>query len=193
MIQITAFERQTKWNALMNRRLAETVDLLTQVKQACWNVKRPQTAGLHELFGQIAREVECYTDMVAERIVQLGGIARGTARAAAVYSRLDEYPLVVGGGSHVEAVTKALADFRCDAYISIGELSVLGDTDTANLFAEICCGIDKWLEIVQAWPKTYQHPTSTVCNNLAERDLIKSLKQDTPSPAFRFKGDFIQV
>ena len=108
MIQITAIERRAQWSALMNRRLAETVDLLTQVKQACWNVKRTQTASLHELFGAIAKEVERYTDMVAERIVQLGGIARGTVRAAAIYSRLDEYPLVVGGGSHVEAHVAAI-------------------------------------------------------------------------------------
>ena len=82
MIQSTSFEKRAQLNALMNQCLAEMVDLLTQVKHACWNVKRTQTASLHELFDEIAKEVECYSDMVAERIVQLGGIARGTVRAA---------------------------------------------------------------------------------------------------------------
>src|SRR5262249_38421977 len=34
--------------------------------------------GLHELFDKIAEEVESYVDVIAERIVQLGGIAEGT-------------------------------------------------------------------------------------------------------------------
>lgn len=199
MIQIRGLEKQTQWNALMNQRLAEAVDLQTQVKQACWNVKRNRTASLHELFDEIAREVECYSDMVAERIVQLGGIARGTVRAAAVYSRLDEYPLVVGSGNHVEAVARALADFRRDAYASIGEMSDLGDEDTANLFAEICCGIDKWLEIVQARSKTVQSqlrhhpltPARTSRDSLVNHKLIKPLKR-SPASDFRFLTKFRQ-
>jgi starvation-inducible DNA-binding protein len=189
MIRITELEKQAQWNALMNQRLAEAVDLLTQMKQACWNVKRTQTASLHELFDEIAKEVECYSDMVAERIVQLGGIARGTVRAAAIYSRLDEYPPVVGGGNHVEAVARALTDFRRDAYASIGEISALGDGDTANLFAEICCGIDKWLELVQARSKMARYqlrnhqltPMSASRNSLVNRDLIKPLKRNPVS------------
>ena len=34
-------------------------------------------------------------DMIAERIVQLGGIAEGTARVAASRSQLEEYPLAI--------------------------------------------------------------------------------------------------
>src|SRR5690242_4357840 len=61
-------------NALINQRLADVVDLQMQLKQAHWNVKGPHFIGLHELFDRIAEEVETYVDMVAERIVQLGGI-----------------------------------------------------------------------------------------------------------------------
>src|SRR5438045_3010260 len=79
--------RRLELNALMNRRLADVVDLQMQMKQAHWNVKGPHFIGLHELFDQVAEEVETYVDMVAERIVQLGGIAEGTVRAAAARSR----------------------------------------------------------------------------------------------------------
>lgn len=65
--------------------------------------------GLHELFDKIDEAVEAYVDLVAERIVQLGGIAGGTARVAAGRSRLEDYPLTIADGSaHVEAVSKAL-------------------------------------------------------------------------------------
>ena len=69
---------------LMNQRLADAVDLQLQMKQAHWNVKGPHFIGLHELFDKIDEAVEEYVDSIAERIVQLGGIAEGTVRVAAV-------------------------------------------------------------------------------------------------------------
>src|SRR5580698_3547286 len=81
---------RSELNALINQRLADVVDLQMQLKQAHWNVKGPNFIGLHELFDKIAEEVESYVDEIAERIVQLGGIAQGTVRAAAARSRLDE-------------------------------------------------------------------------------------------------------
>src|ERR1700693_4922040 len=85
--------RRSELNALMNQRLASAVDLQTQMKQAHWNVKGPSFIGLHELFDKVDEAVESYVDMIAERIVQLGGIAEGTARVAAARSQLEEYPL----------------------------------------------------------------------------------------------------
>src|SRR3954469_11600913 len=73
--------------ALINQRLADVVDLKTQIKQAHWNVKGPHFIGLHKLFDKIAEDVEEYTDLIAERAVQLGGIAEGTARVVAERSR----------------------------------------------------------------------------------------------------------
>jgi starvation-inducible DNA-binding protein len=86
--------RRSALIALMNQRLADAVDLQMQMKQAHWNVKGPHFIGLHELFDQIDEAVESYVDLIAERIVQLGGIAEGTARSAAARSRLEEYPLM---------------------------------------------------------------------------------------------------
>src|SRR5258706_457630 len=73
-------QRRSELNALMNQRLADAVDLQMQMKQAHWNVKGPHFIGLHELFDKIDEAVEAYVDLIAERIVQLGGIAEGTAR-----------------------------------------------------------------------------------------------------------------
>src|SRR6476619_3798249 len=64
---------------LLNQRLADVLDLQLQLKQAHWNVKGPNFIALHELFDEVAEDVEDYVDTIAERIVQLGGIAEGTA------------------------------------------------------------------------------------------------------------------
>ncbi len=138
-------------NALINQRLADAVDLQMQLKQAHWNVKGPHFIGLHELFDKIGEEVESYADLTAERIVQLGGIAQGTVRAAAARSRLDEYPLAIADGmAHVEAVARALSTFGREARMTIDEADKLGDADTADLFTEISRGVDKWLWFVEA-------------------------------------------
>jgi starvation-inducible DNA-binding protein len=38
---------------LLNERLAEAIDLQLQAKQAHWNVKGPNFAGLHDLFDRV--------------------------------------------------------------------------------------------------------------------------------------------
>jgi starvation-inducible DNA-binding protein len=136
---------------LLNARLADAIDLQTQTKQAHWNVKGPNFIGLHELFDQINEAVEDYVDDIAERAVQLGGVAEGTARMAAKRSSLGEYPASAATGrSHVEALSSALAAFGKLARKGITDANDLGDLNTADLFTEISRGIDKWLWFVEA-------------------------------------------
>jgi starvation-inducible DNA-binding protein len=138
-------------NTLMNLRLASAVDLQAQMKQAHWNVKGPSFIGLHELFDKVDEAVEDYVDKIAERIVQLGGIAEGTVRVAAARTRLPEYPLDIAEGmAHVEAVSRALSSFGKEARATIDEANALDDADTADLFTEVSRGIDKWLWFVEA-------------------------------------------
>jgi starvation-inducible DNA-binding protein len=70
-------------------------------------VKGPYSIGLYELFDKIAKEVKDSGDMIAERIVQLGGIAVGTVRAAASRSRPGEYPLNIADGAVAKAPVRA--------------------------------------------------------------------------------------
>jgi starvation-inducible DNA-binding protein len=136
---------------LLNARLADCIDLQTQTKQAHWNVKGPNFIALHELFDKINEDVEDYVDDIAERAVQLGGVAEGTARMAAKRSSLSEYPVkAVDGRSHVEALSSVLAVFGSAARKAINQANDLGDMDTADLFTEVSRGIDKWLWFVEA-------------------------------------------
>lgn len=147
--------RRAELNDLMNQRLACAVDLQMQMKQAHWNVKGPSFIALHELFDKIAEAVESYVDLIAERIVQLGGVAEGTVQVSASDTLLDEYPLDIGEGTaHVNAVAKALSSFGHEMRVSINEATELDDADTADLFTEISRGIDQWLWFVEAHAQT---------------------------------------
>ena len=85
---------RAKVTEILNQTLAATLDLKTQTKQAHWNVKGMDFYQLHELFDEIATELEEYVDMVAERVTALGSVAMGTARIAAANSILSEYDFV---------------------------------------------------------------------------------------------------
>jgi starvation-inducible DNA-binding protein len=136
---------------LLNRRLADSVDLSTQVKVAHWNVKGPDFIALHELFDEIHESMIEYSDLIAERAVQLGGIAEGTARVAAERSEMDEYPMsVLPGTAHVDALSSALSAFASRTRRGIDEADDLGDQATADIFTEITRGLDKWVWFVEA-------------------------------------------
>lgn len=136
---------------LLNARLADSIDLQTQTKQAHWNVKGPSFIALHKLFDEINSDVEDYVDEIAERVVQLGGVAEGTARIVAKGSTLPEYPASLTDGlSHVDALSTALAAFGKSVRQAIEDANTFGDLDTADLFTEVSRGIDKWLWFVEA-------------------------------------------
>jgi len=145
---------------LMNNRLADCIDLQSQCKQAHWNVKGPHFIGLHKLFDEIYEATGEYIDLIAERVVQLGGIAEGTTRVAAQRSSLREYPLVISSGEeHVAALSDVLAQFSGKARAAIDELEDLEDPDSMDILTEVSRGVDQWLWFVEAHQQT--RPVST--------------------------------
>lgn len=137
--------------SLLNQRLADCIDLKAQCKQAHWNVKGPSFIALHKLFDDIADDIEEYGDLLAERVVQLGGVAEGTIRIVAGRSRLIDYPLALSAGAeHVAALSDALAQCGRTARIGIEEMNELQDADSADILTEISRGVDKWLWFVEA-------------------------------------------
>ena len=136
---------------ILNQSLAATLDLKTQTKQAHWNVKGTDFFQLHELFDEMAGELEEYVDMVAERVTALGGTALGTARMAASESILPEYPLdAVGGMEHVTALADRYSAYGKHLREAIDLTDDLGDADTADLYTEVSRTIDKRLWFLEA-------------------------------------------
>jgi starvation-inducible DNA-binding protein len=136
---------------LLNARLADAIDLGTQVKYAHWNVKGPNFIALHELFDKIAENVEDQVDTIAERVTALGGRAQGTLVAAARGTSLKPYPEdTTGGAAHVEALSAVLADFGRKVRAGIDQAAGFGDADTSDLFTGISRETDKNLWFLEA-------------------------------------------
>lgn len=143
--------KREKLIQLLNQSLADAMDMKSQAKQAHWNVKGPSFMALHELFDQVAGEIETHVDDIAERITSLGGVALGTVRIAAERSALSQYPLEISDGTaHVDALSTALADFGKRVRKNIDASEELGDADTADLYTGISRGVDKLLWFIEA-------------------------------------------
>jgi starvation-inducible DNA-binding protein len=137
--------------ALLNARLADGLDLQMRAKQAHWNVKGPHFQALHLLFDGVASAVSGWNDDLAERAVQLGGIAEGTVVAVATASSLEAYPpFAVDGRAHLEAMAASLATFGASVRAAVDEATRLGDAGTADLLTGVSRGADKQLWLVEA-------------------------------------------
>jgi starvation-inducible DNA-binding protein len=118
----------------LNARLADGLDLHSQIKVAHWNVRGPQFPSLHPLFETMATGLAMHNDALAERAVTLGTLARGTARHVASASRLPEYPQETTRDlEHVRLLAE-----RIEVYLAgLRESRVLaekeGDPDTVDL------------------------------------------------------------
>lgn len=129
----------------LNARLADGLDLHSQIKVAHWNVKGPQFAALHPLFETFAVSLANHNDALAERAVTLGGRAFGTARHVAKHSALPDYPQETTRDlEHV-----GLLGERIDAYLrGLRELRAVaekaGDTDTVDLSTAVIAEFEKY-------------------------------------------------
>jgi starvation-inducible DNA-binding protein len=142
---------RSKVVGILGDRLADATDVMLASKQAHWNVKGRTFFQLHELFDKINESAEEWVDLIAERIVQLGGTADGTVQATAKRTSMAPYPLEIASGEdHVEAMSNALASFGKKVRSAIDKTGKAGDADTADIFTEISRDVDKYLWFVEA-------------------------------------------
>src|SRR5690348_6927674 len=135
--------RRTISDAL-NARLADGLDLHSQIKVAHWNIKGPQFAALHPLFETFAVGLAAHNDTLAERAVTLGGKAYGTARHVAGSSHLPDYPQETTCDlEHVKLLAERFDKYLVGVREARSLAEKLGDTDTVDLFTQIVTEFEK--------------------------------------------------
>jgi starvation-inducible DNA-binding protein len=128
----------------LNARLADGLDLHSQIKVAHWNIKGPQFASLHPLFESFAVSLAEHNDSIAERAVTLGALAHGTTRHVAKASRLAEYPQdTTRDLEHVRLLADRFETYLGGMRESRGVAEKNGDTDTVDLLTGIITEFEK--------------------------------------------------
>jgi starvation-inducible DNA-binding protein len=137
-------EARAEIAATLNARLADGLDLHSQIKVAHWNIKGPQFAALHPLFETFAVGLALHNDTIAERAVTLGGKAYGTARHVAKSSTLAEYPQDTSRDlEHVKLLAERFEKYLVGVRESRTLAEKLGDTDTVDLFTQVVTEFEK--------------------------------------------------
>ncbi|WP_017930564.1 DNA starvation/stationary phase protection protein Dps [Robiginitomaculum antarcticum] len=135
---------RTKSLDILMPTLSCAIDLQVAIKQAHWTIKGPSFIGLHELLDQVAARAYEHSDLIAERIVILGGQPRGTLQTVTKDTKLDAYPVEATDQKvHVEELTKRIMVFGAMCRKAISEAGDNGDEDTADLFTGISRNLDK--------------------------------------------------
>lgn len=136
---------------VLQARMAEGIDLSLVTKQAHWNLKGPQFIGVHTMLDTFRTEQDEWVDMMAERITQLGGTARGTVQEVNRETGLPPYPTdIYAVADHVKALIDRYAQFANAVRQNIDDTDEAGDPGTADLLTEVSRAIDKQLWFLEA-------------------------------------------
>ena len=133
-------DRTRRLIKLCNDRLADAVDLQLQCKHAFWNTT---ALDLRQLFDQVNKSVGVYADRIAERVVEIGGVANSTERVVPTWSHLLCAPDALCR-NHASTLAITLGSFAELARRAIDISNEFSDITSADMFTEIAHGLDKW-------------------------------------------------
>lgn len=137
--------------AVLNARLADTIDLALATKHAHWNVKGPSFIGLHEMFDKFVPILHDAADEIAERVTALGGTAEGTVQQVAKATKLPAYPEgVFEGMATVRALAERYAALGKSVRAGIDETTEAGEADAADILTGLSRELDKALWFLEA-------------------------------------------
>lgn len=136
---------------LLNARLADSIDLALLTKQAHWNLKGPQFIAIHEMLDTFRATVDGHVDTIAERAVQLGGMAEGTVQTVFEKTALKPYPTgITRTKDHLAALIERYGAVANSVRAAIDEADEAGDADTADIFTAFSRDLDKSLWFLEA-------------------------------------------
>ncbi len=136
---------------VLQARMADGIDLALVTKQAHWNLKGPQFIGVHLMLDGFRDEIDEWNDMMAERITQLGGTARGTVQEVGRETSLKPYPTdIYSIADHVNALIERYSSVANAVREGIDTTDEAGDAGTSDLLTEVSRGLDKQLWFLEA-------------------------------------------
>jgi starvation-inducible DNA-binding protein len=138
---------------LLNKQLADTIDLRLQIRQAEFNITSPYGKELKDLFDGLAHDLQVIGDLIARSIRDLGGIAMGTVRLVARETELQAYPLdATDVRDHLNALLSSHSRYALDTRQNLkASLEIEGGAYLSQVFETVLTSIESNLWFLEAY------------------------------------------
>lgn len=143
-----ASQQESSFQSL-NRYLVDFLNLSLVTKQAHWNIQGQNFISIHEMLDDFYEMLQKYSDIFAERLVQLNFVALGTAEFLVQNTSFDPYPSETADVDlHLKALIKRYAQTSNAMRADIDE--GLADALTIDYYTQAAEELEKAVWFMEA-------------------------------------------
>jgi starvation-inducible DNA-binding protein len=161
--------------AILQNLTTLTTALALTTREAHWNVKGPNFGPLHELFGEFYDFVNDWSDTLAERIVQMGGVA------AALTSPLQPGSTVGDETTLIKTIAAQANHLSEQIHLSSVELGQTDDESTKDALIEFNRDLEKWVWKIESHLQEF--------TKVGHNEKITTMRNLLKAAALKLKGD----
>lgn len=145
------YEVRQEVTDILEYRIADFIEFRAQLRQAHWNIKDPLFYFLHQMFDDLADQVDDITDTIAERSTSLGCLIHGTSKMVADRTTLKELDIEIrcANGLLTQLVNNC-AKLAEDILNDSKKIAVIGDSVSSEVLSGATAEIDKILWFLES-------------------------------------------
>ncbi|MFP3392417.1 Dps family protein [Brevibacillus sp. SIMBA_076] len=136
---------------LLNKQVANWTVLYTKLHNFHWNVKGPHFFTLHQKFEELYTEAAGHIDILAERVLSIGGKPVATLSASLQTASIAEAQGNESAEQMVETVVRDFAILLEETKLAMEAADQAGDEATADMLLAIRSGLEKHVWMLEAF------------------------------------------